>query len=113
MTPTVQAAALALVLTATPAEPRQLTPFERQLYRLTVEWQSEAERERALRKAAERKLADLEAELPDPCVCPECEECSACGGWSTLEVVGVSAIVAVVAGGVALVVGVAAGARGP
>ncbi len=65
--------ALALVLTSTPAEPRHLTPGERQLYRLAVEWQEAAQSERADRQACERKLEDATqaAEMPPVVVAPE------------------------------------------
>lgn len=65
--------ALALVLTSTPAEPRHLTPGERQLYHLAVEWQEAAQSERADRQACERKLEDATraAETPPVVVGPE------------------------------------------
>lgn len=90
--------ALALVLTSTPAEPRQLSPRERAIYRVAVEWQGEAEKERARRRLAEQSLAQARESLaaiptPEP------------QGWTTLEVFGAGAVVAVVAASVGLVAG--------
>ncbi|MBK6683986.1 MAG: hypothetical protein IPG45_05890 [Deltaproteobacteria bacterium] len=102
---TAEAALVALVLTATTAT----TAVPRDLfldYSACTKGRQVCAAERTeLRDALDDCRADLEQSDAEDLAAVPCPACEAPAGWSTLEVVGVGAIVAVVAGAVGLVVG--------